>query len=110
MSVTRGEARAVQQEGPSQSWWPAGELAWAGVTPSDLVAADLAGDDDEVLERPVVWRLDAFDEERDEVTYELCLDSLGAQPMFVCRDAGAVVKFRDPVTFETGDDAQPLAT
>lgn len=110
MSVTRGEARAVQQEGPSQSWWPAGELAWARVTPSDLVAADLAGDDDEVLERPVVWRLDAFDEERDEVTYELCLDSLGAQPMFVCRDAGAVVKFRDPVTFETGDDAQPLAT
>lgn len=110
MSVTRGEARRVQEAGPQQAWWPQGEQPqWARVTPSDLVAVDLAGDDDDVLERPALWRLDAYDEEREIVTYELCLDAADPQPTFVCRDAGVVVKFRDGVTFETGDDAQPLA-
>lgn len=110
MSVTRGEARRVQEAGPQQAWWPQGEQPqWARVAPSDLVAVDLDGDDADVLERPALWRLDAYDEEREFVTYELCLDRTDPQPTFVCRDAGAVVKFRDDVTFETGDDAQPLA-
>ena len=114
MSVTRGEARRVQEAGPQQAWWPQGEQPqWARVTPSDLVAVTIDGDDSKAVELPALWRLDAFDDERELVTYELCLASVDGgpdgEPTFVCCDAGSVVKFRDDLTFGTGDDAQPLA-
>ena len=64
MSVTRGEARPLQEAGPQQAWWPQGEQPqWARVTPSDLVAATIEGDDADAVELPALWRLDAFDEE-----------------------------------------------
>ena len=114
VSVTWGEARRVQEAGPQQAWWPQGEQPqWARVTPSDLIAVTSQDDDADAVELPGLWRLDAYDGERELVTYELCLASVdggpAGEPTFVCRDAGAVVKFRDEVTFETGDDAQPLA-
>ena len=50
------------------------------MTPSDLIAVTSQDDDADAVELPGLWRLDAYDEERELVTYELCLASVDGGP------------------------------